>query len=329
MTTTMVEKDLLSKLPLDVRRKVYRYLVAGAHVLTTNSWKKVHKRYHEKYPEDKGWEDPFDTSHIEAHEWPTLLDNRILRTSHKINVEASALLFQESSFWVTYHISDLNRGLPNLDIGDLEANLHRIGDLTIRIKEEDDEPEYISESALGDGPPQLRGNADKKNARKEKLTRGIAPLLERYAAHCTALRRLTVRFEFEKARRREREPRTWWRPMLERILGSRGISRALASFAVKDEVVIKTNIRIKPFYTKEISDYVAGVAEWKGWRAKCEEDKFWCEADADEGPIERWVLTPKTQENEEQGTKRKVVIDDEFVKEFGEKQRRLRAGETE
>ena len=330
----MAEKSLLSKLPPAVRRKVFRYLVAGAHILLTQSWKKVHTKYHEKYPENREWEDPLDTSRIEADEWPDHLDNRILRTSHQINDEASALLFQESTFWVTYHISDLNRGLKDLDIGDLEANLHRIGDLTICIQEEDDEPVYETEDFL----PQLGEHAvepkqkeerkekgkGKGKKKKEKTARGISQLLERYAARCTALRKLTVRFEFEEAWRRHREPQSKWRPMLERILRSSPISRALASFAVRDEVVIKTNIMLEPLYTEEICTYVEGVAMWKGWKANMEKGKFDGGFDLSEGPTEKWVLRPKTEEEKEREEKSKVRIDDEFVQEFAKKQKELR-----
>ena len=335
----MAESDLLSTLPPIIRRKIYRYLVKGAHILLTQSWKAIHSKYHENHPEDKEWEDPLDTNRIEADEWPEHLDNRILRTSHQINAEASALLFQESTFWVTYHISDLNRRKPHdLDIGDLEANLHRISDLTICIKEADDEPEYHPEPTLEDlaslfppnaddepennsgskpadsAPPPPPPKADeKKKGKKEKkkTTRGIAQLFERYAARCTALRRLTVRFDFEEAKPRYRDPQSKWRPMLEQILRSSAILHALASFAVRDEVVIKTNIMVAPFYTEWISEFVDTMAGWKGWEANS----------AEEGPTEQWVLTPKA---EEEGEKRKVDID-EMAKEFGRKSKEIRA----
>ena len=323
----MAETGILSQLPLELRRKIYRYLVSGAHILPTQSWKNIHSKYHGKHPEDKEWKDPFGTSGIENDEWPFHLDNRILRASHQIHAEVSALLFQESTFWVTYHIADLNRGLQDLDIGALETNLHRIRDLTICIEEEDDAPEYKA-----DDLPHLPKNEDTagKGKKKKKTARGIAQLLERYAARCTALHRLTVRFGFEEARPRPRDPQSKWRPLLEHILHDSAMQRALASFAVRDEVAIKTDIKFEPFYTEEISEYVSGVAKWKGWESKSEKSAFWYELNTDEdGPIEKWVLRPKKKDGEVREEKSKRTIDEEVVKEFVKKQKNLHATAAE
>ncbi|KAL8787466.1 MAG: hypothetical protein Q9195_007758 [Heterodermia aff. obscurata] len=312
----MALEGILSTLPHEIRRRVYRYLVSGAHILLTQSWKKVHNKFYGKYSKDGSWEDPLDTHYVEDYEWPARLDNRILRTSHQINAEASALLFQESTFWVSYHIADLNRGLKDLDIGDLEANLHRIRDLTICILEEDGEPEFLASL------PQFREKAGEKKKEKQKSTRGITPLFERYAARCTALHRLTIRFDFKQAQSRPREPLTRWRPMLERILRSSVIQKALASFAVKDEVVIKTNIKYPPLYTVEIGKFVGGIAKWKGWESKSEKAKYSVGLGT-EGRIEKWVLAPKIKEGDEREEKSKGRIDDEILKEFNKKYKAL------
>ena len=172
--------------------------------------------------------------------------------------------------------------------------------------------------------------AEKGKGKKKKTTRGIAQLLERYAARCTALHRLTVRFGFEEARRRPRDPQSKWRPLLEHILHDSAIQRALASFAVRDEVVIKTDIKFAPFYTGEISEYVSSVAEWKGWEAKSEKAAFGFELNAEEeGPVKRWVLMPKKKEGEEREEKSKRGIDEEIVKDFAKKQESLHATATE
>ncbi|CAF9936102.1 MAG: hypothetical protein HETSPECPRED_010013 [Heterodermia speciosa] len=277
---TIGEQDIFIRLPLAVRIRVYRYLLIGAHTLVTNSWKRVH----ETYPRDTELRDQSDNSHIEDYKWPTSLDNTILRTSRQTHAEASAILFRESAFQVTYHISDLNRGLEDLDIGDLEANLHRILHLTINIVEADDEPEDQPALQLEGSHSQLEEIADKETKKTEKKTRGIALLFERYAARCTALRRLTVCFEFEEARRRPRDPQSRWRPMLELVLRNEAILRALASLAVRDQVVIKTNVKTEPFYTKEINGFVSLIAGLKGWESKSESSGG---LDTEEGPIDK------------------------------------------
>ena len=111
--------------------------------------------------------------------------------------------------------------------------------------------------------------------------------------------------------------------MLERILRSSPVSRALASFAVRDEIVIKTNIKIEPFYTEDICSYVDGVAGWKGWEAKTENGNYGCWNGDSGGPTEKWVITPKKEDEKEREGKNKVRIDDEFVKGFAKKQKEL------
>ena len=105
--------------------------------------------------------------------------------------------------------------------------------------------------------------------------------------------------------------------MLELVLRNGAIVRAIASLAVRDQVVIKTNVKTEPFYTKEINGFVSLIAGFKGWESKIDIHEL-------EGPAEKWVLLPEIRESL---AKSRLRMYDDFAKEVRKRMKTLNEGD--
>lgn len=141
----MPENATFFGLPLELRCEIYRYLLVGVHEVRTfpkkapqNGPTRTSKvlRYACGMVMEESWDARIKRDHEERkviHSASTP-EYAVLRVSQPTYQEASAILYTESKFWVSYEIGFLNReGFSG--IGDLVQKLHRVCHLGIDIHE--------------------------------------------------------------------------------------------------------------------------------------------------------------------------------------------------
>ena len=202
----------------------------------------------------------------------------VLRVSQRTYQEASAILYTESKFWVSYETGVLDReGFSG--IGDLVQNLHRVCHLGIDIHH---------------GPH--------RGCNGQPTVRLISQILAYYFSGTGSLRSLEISLELQ-------DERDGFSSMIDRFLQEKDIQKLVSNFKVKEKIEIRTGIYSTPQsqtwsgLIAQAMDASPHAARAQEWCCRVAEDKNWdlhqlreSNVNLDASLWQSWVLKPKHDE---------------------------------
>ena len=292
----MIEDATFLRLPLELRCDIYRYLLVGVHEVHTSPNKapgrgsnfEVTMRYEAGKRTEESWDATIKRDHEERKVMHSASTPQyaILRVSSQVYQEASAVLYTESKFWVSYELGILLRE-DFYGIGHLLQKLHRVCHLGIDIHQD-------TFSGL----------------EQNSVLTLISEILEYYCSGTTSLRSLEISLDLAYIMdRRDRSFCLGWDCMLQEIY----YHAVVSNFKVKEKIEICIGIplsvsrdRATPFWRWSLLPEVMGwsqhVANTKEWCRRVAEAKDWditnpdgLNVDWEDSLSQRWVLVPRHQ----------------------------------
>ena len=295
--STMTEDATFLRLPLELRCEVYRYLLVGVHEVHTSPNKapgrgsnfEVTMRYEAGKRTEESWDATIKRDHEERKVMHSASTPQyaILRVSSQVYQEASAVLYTESKFWVSYEIGILRRqGFSG--IGHLAQKLHRVCHLGVDIHQQD----------------------PFEGLKANPVDRLISEILAYYGSGTTSLRSLEISLDSGyNVDRRDRSVFLGWDRLLQAIY----YHAVVSIFKVKENIEICIRIPLSLSTDRDTRSLKSGrLPELMAWNRHVAHIKEWCRcvAEAKDWDIcnpdglnvdwkdslwQRWVLVPRHQ----------------------------------
>ena len=199
----MASTSIFFTIPLEIRRKIYRLLLAGPHTIL-NSFSLIRAI--------PVWTGSIPVHDVQDHFWFFEPEFAILAVSRQVYGEASSVLYEDSWFGAYCRITEVFRLLKvqHLDLGGPTVELHQVRRLILNFHDESYEAPW-----------------------SRTLANGIKTALELYASHTASLTYLGINLCFGRG---------YWldeHQMLSKTLEDPDLMHVLQYFTVRNEISIR------------------------------------------------------------------------------------------